>query len=151
MKEFSLSSPAFANGAMIPQKYGYKHGNVSPPLVIQGVPDNCTSLALIMDDPDAVGAVGRVWVHWLLWNIPSHTTKIQESQIPSNSLEGTTDFNEIGYGGPAPPDKQHTYIFNMYALDSVLSIREGATKNQLKEAMKNHIISKASLTGTFAP
>ena len=146
-----LESSAFSNGNEIPKKYGYKHGNVSPPLKISGVPSECESLVLIMDDPDAKAAVGKVWVHWVLWNIPPDTTKIDESSIPPNSIEGSTDFGEVGYGGPAPPDKEHTYIFKLYALNSKLDIPSGSSKKQVEDAMKGHIIAESVLTGTYKP
>ena len=66
---FTLESSAFENGGIIPKKYGYKHGNNSPPLKINEIPENTISLVLIMDDPDAMGAVGKIWVHWIVWNI----------------------------------------------------------------------------------
>ncbi len=69
MSNFTLESEAFDNGEVIPRKYGYKNGNQSTPLNISGIPENTLSLALIMDDPDAMGAVGKVWVNWVLWNI----------------------------------------------------------------------------------
>ena len=123
MGELTLESTAFSNGGEIPRKYGYKNNNVNPPLKISGIPQNTTSLVLIMDDPDAMGAVGKIWVHWLVWNIvPSPT--INESSIPTGAIEGKTDFGEIGYGGPAPPDKRHTYIFKIYALDTKLELRD---------------------------
>ena len=150
MVEFSLTSPAFAAGSEIPRKYGYKYGNSSPPLKIHGIPENCKSLALIMDDPDAMGAVGKVWTHWIIWNI-SPQSDVYESDIPKNALEGITDFEQIGYGGPAPPDKPHTYVFELFALDSMLDLQRGATKAQLEEKIKGHIISSCKLTGTFAP
>ena len=151
MSDFTLKSTAFGNGDVIPRKFGYKNGNVSPPLTISGVPENTLSLALIMDDPDAMGAVGKVWVHWVLWNINSNETEIKENSIPSDCLEGETDFGEIGYGGPAPPDKEHTYIFKLYALDKKLSANKGSTKNQIEEAMKNHIIAETRLEGRYSP
>ena len=119
----TLSSDAFSDGEVIPRKYGYKNGNYSPPLKISGVPENTVSLVLIMDDPDAMKAVGKVWVHWVLWNISPQITEFQENSIPSGSIEGKTDFGENGYGGPAPPDKEHTYIFKLYALDKETSYR----------------------------
>lgn len=151
MSNLTLSSSAFENNMEIPQKFGYKHGNSSPPLSIQNVPENCKSLALIMDDPDAMGAVGKVWVHWLMWNIPPNVSEISESTIPDSSSEGVTDFGEIGYGGPAPPDKKHTYVFKLYALDTALDLKQGATKSELEDLMKNHVISQTTLKGTFAP
>ncbi len=151
MGGFILESEAFDNGGVIPRKYGYKNGNQSPPLKISGVPENTSSLALIMDDPDAMAAVGKVWVHWVLWNINSSTKELKENSIPSDCLEGKTDFGEIGYGGPAPPDKEHTYIFKLYALDQKLDVDKDSTKKQIEEAMKNHIIAKTRLEGKYSP
>ena len=146
-----LESPAFDNGGTIPQKYGYKNGNLSIPLKISEIPENTKSLALIMDDPDAMGVVGKVWVHWVLWNISTNTKEIIENSIPEDSIEGKTDFNEIGYGGPAPPDKEHTYIFKLYALDITLNLKQGSTKTKVEESMKEHIITETKLEGKFAP
>ncbi len=146
-----LTSPAFDNGGTIPQKCGYKHENLSIPLKISGIPDNTKSLVLIMDDPDAMGIVGKVWVHWVLWNISPNTKEIIENSIPENSIEGKTNFDEIGYGGPAPPDKEHTYIFKLYALDVILNLKQGSTKVKVEESMKEHIIIETKLEGKFAP
>ena len=151
MSNFTLESEAFDNGEVIPRKYGYKNGNQSPPLKISGVPENTSSLALIMDDPDAMGAVGKVWVHWVLWNIEPSVVELKENSIPSDCLEGETDFGEISYGGPAPPDKEHTYIFKLYALDQKLDVDKGSTKKQIEEAMKNHIIAETRLEGKYSP
>ena len=146
-----LQSPSFKDGAEIPKKYGYKNDNASPPLTIKETPPQAKSLVLIMDDPDAMGAVGKLWVHWVIWNIDPRESEIKESNLPKDAIEGITDFGEIGYGGPAPPDKRHTYVFKLYALNSKLSLKRGATKKQVEDAMQNHIISQTSLTGTFAP
>jgi hypothetical protein len=147
----TLKSDAFDNGGIIPKKYGYKHGNNSPPLTISGIPENTVSLALIMDDPDAMGAVGKVWVHWVVWNIIPDNIEFQENSVPSNCIEGETDFGEIGYGGPAPPDKEHTYVFKLYALDKKLENSKGSTKKQIEDAMNNHIITETKLEGRYSP
>ena len=99
-----------------------------------------------MDDPDAMGAVGKVWVHWLYY-----TPQTESSGLFDFLISGKTDFGEIGYGGPAPPDKRHTYIFKAYALDTVLDLKEGYSKQELEDVMKGHIIAEAKLTGTYAP
>lgn len=151
MANLSLQSSSFLEGQEIPKKYGYKYENVSPQLTISNVPPNTQSLTLIMDDPDAKEAVGRIWVHWVIWNIDPLTTEIREGATPQGSLEGTTDFGEIGYGGPAPPDKKHTYFFKIYALNCKLDLKKGSTKIQVEDAMKDHIINESVLTGTFSP
>ena len=151
MGELHIESPAFSSGEEIPKKFGYKNDNISPPISISGVPSDAKSLALIMDDPDAMKAVGRVWVHWLIWNIDPSVSEISEGSLPSGSIEGKTDFGEIGYGGPAPPDKRHTYIFKLFALKTKLNLKKGSTKAQLEEEMNGQIIEQATLKGTFAP
>ena len=146
-----IESSAFQNGSEIPRKYGYKKDNINPPISIKEIPNKTKSLALIMDDPDAMGAVGKIWVHWIVWNIDPSNSEIKENSVPSDSIQGKTDFGEISYGGPAPPDKEHTYIFKLYALDEKLSINEGSTKSQVEEAMKGHVLSEAKLEGKYAP
>ena len=136
-----ITSTDFEEGGEIPKKFGYKFENKEPNISFVRPPSGTTTLALIMDDPDAMGAVGKVWVHWLQYHNLSE----------SSPIEGKTDFGEIGYGGPAPPDKLHTYIFKAYALDAELELKEGYSKQELEDAMKGHIISEAKLTGTFAP
>ena len=105
-----------------------------------------------MDDPDAMAAVGKVWVHWLMYR---RNDTDRELNLFANKLgklvKGKNDFGEIGYGGPAPPDKRHTYIFKAYALDTALDLKEGYSKQELEDAMKGHIIAEAKLTGTYAP
>lgn len=148
---FGVESGSFRDGAEIPRRHGYKNGNVSPSLVISGAPPATKSLALIMDDPDAMGPAGKVWVHWLLWDVDPAVREISEGTVPEGAAQGTTDFGEIGYGGPAPPDKRHTYIFKVYALDTMSPVRAGATKAELEKAIKGHVLAEARLTGTYAP
>ena len=156
MTKLKLTSPAFSDGGEIPRECGYKHGNKVPPLKIECAYTRIKRLALIMDDPDAMGAVGKVWVHWVIWNISPGALKefqYENSQTPEiiQSDKGMTDFGEVGYGGPAPPDKRHTYVFKLYALDSWLDLPEGSTKSELEKAMEGHILEQATLTGTYAP
>ena len=148
MGDLKLTSSAFSHGSEIPRKYGYKNGNREPPLTMNGVPEGTKSLALIMDDPDAMGAVGKVWVHWVMWNIDPANTELFVENL---TTEGMTDFGEVGYGGPAPPDKRHTYVFKLYALDSELDLPDKSTKADVEKAMEGHIVDQATLTGTYAP
>ena len=142
MSTFSITSEDFKDGEEIPKKFGYKFENKQPHIEIHNVPENTMTIALIMDDPDAMAAVGKIWVHWL-----------QFFDFPSKNLiiEGKTDFDEIGYGGPAPPNGRHTYVFKGYTLDVKLDLKEGYSKQDLEDAMKGHILAEAKLTGTFAP
>ena len=146
-----LTSTGFSDGGEIPLELGYKKQNEPPALSINGIPEGTKSLALIMDDPDAMDAVGKVWVHWVVWNIDPTKPFITGNPRESGFVEGVTDFGEARYGGPAPPDKRHTYVFKLYALDSKLDLPEGSTKSELEKAMEGHIIEQTQLTGTYAP
>ncbi len=149
MGNLKLTSSAFSDGGEIPRECGYKNGNEVPSLTISGKPEGTESLALIMDDPDAMGAVGKVWVHWVMWNIRSNTAAIGNDS--ANGTEGMTDFGEVGYGGPAPPDKRHTYVLKLYALNNTLDLPKESTKAEVEKAMEGHILEQATLTGTYAP
>ena len=146
MGNLKLYSSNFSDGGEIPRRFGYKNGNEKPTLFVSEKPEGTKYLALIMDDPDAMGAVGKVWVHWVVWNLPSgsHINVM-------TGIEGMTDFGEVGYGGPAPPDKRHTYVFKLYALDTKLDLPDKSTKADVEKAMEGHILDQATLTGTYAP
>ena len=147
-----LTSRAFKNGETIPQMYSYKLGgqcngeNYSPPLSIGASPANTQSFALIMVDPDAGN-----WVHWVQFNIPG-TTKELDSAVggPDLGIKGGNSFREIGYAGPCPPSGTHNYIITIYALDSLLSLSQGATKAEVEAAMRGHILQQAQLIGKFS-
>ncbi len=148
MSKFSIISPDFKEGDEIPKKFGYKFDNKEPEIDFENIPDGTQTLALIMDDPDAMEAVGKIWVHWLVFDSIDLSTKFSNGNLRK---EGKTDFDEIGYGGPAPPNGRHTYIFKAYAVDTKLDLKEGYSKKDLEQAMNGHILAEAKLTGTFTP
>ncbi|KXB04452.1 phospholipid-binding protein [candidate division MSBL1 archaeon SCGC-AAA382A03] len=151
MSDLKLKSTAFSDGEPIPEKYGLTEENVNPPLKFEEVPEEAETLALLMDDPDAVEPAGKVWDHWVVWNIDPDTAEISEGSTPQEATEGMTDFGEKEYGGPNPPDREHTYRFRLYALDAALELPETATKGDVEEAMKGNILDEAELTGMYAP
>jgi Raf kinase inhibitor-like YbhB/YbcL family protein len=149
--DLRLASPAFQDGEPIPRKYGYDAENVNPPLAAENVPADATTLTLVMDDPDAVEPAGEVWLHWLVWNVPADTTTIPEDWSPEAATEGVNDFDERGYGGPAPPDEAHTYRFKLYAVDTRLDVSADASKREVGRAMRGNVLAQTQLTGTYAP
>lgn len=149
-----ISSPAFNNNEMIPDKYTCDGENVNPPLLFNGIPINAQSLILIMDDPDIPDFVKQnmgieVFDHWLVYNIPTTTKEIKENSTPPGTV-GANSKGENNYTGPCPPDGQHRYLFKLYALDKILDLPEGSNKKQVESAMQGHIISQAELIGLYA-
>jgi Raf kinase inhibitor-like YbhB/YbcL family protein len=149
--DLELTSQAFADGESIPDEYGYTNRNVNPPLSIDGISSAAESQVLIIDDPDAQEPAGKIWDHWVVWNIDPERTEISEDWEPTDAVEGENDFGETGYGGPNPPDRRHTYQFRLYALDTTLGVDEGATKDDVEQAMDGHILAQTRLDGTYAP
>ncbi len=150
--KFSLSSSAFKDGEMIPQKYTADGQNVSPPLKWDSIPTGSKSLALIADDPDA--PMGT-WVHWVIFNIPITETGLPEgiptkASLPDGSLQGTNGSHELGYDGPSPPSGTHRYYFKLFALDTLLKLSSGITKPELLKAMEGHIVGQAQLMGRYS-
>jgi Raf kinase inhibitor-like YbhB/YbcL family protein len=149
-----LKSSAFDNGAEIPARYTCKGENISPPLNWETVPEDTRSLVLIVDDPDAPDpkAPKTVWVHWVLYNIPANINSLAEhltsANLPSGTLEGINDWQQLGYGGPCPPIGRHRYFHKLYALDIVLEDLNQPSKTVVEAAMQGHIITQAELVGT---
>jgi Raf kinase inhibitor-like YbhB/YbcL family protein len=147
-----LTSNAFKEGQPIPVQYTCDGKDVSPPLQWTGAPANTRSLALIADDPDAPAGT---WVHWVLYDLPASATELAEDTPKSQHLsggakQGLNDFRRLGYGGPCPPPgKPHRYFFKLYALDTRLELKPGATKAEVERALQNHILGQAQLMGTY--
>lgn len=152
----SVSSLAFEDGEEIPTEYTCEGENVSPPLRIEGIPEEAETLALIVDDPDAPN---QTFVHWLLWNIPADTEQIPQSMPRGPAIsdlggaeQGTNDAEEVGYSGPCPPgeDGPHTYRFILYAVETELELEAGATRDELDAALDGRTVGAARLDGTYS-
>jgi Raf kinase inhibitor-like YbhB/YbcL family protein len=147
-----LTSTAFSQGESIPVKYSCDDENLSPPLKWSGAPPGVKSFALIADDPDA--PVGT-WVHWVVFELQPTTAELPEglpkSQfLPGGAKQGLNDFKHLGYGGPCPPPgKAHRYFFKLYALDSLLDLKPGATKKEVERAIEKHILAQGELMGLY--
>ena len=148
----TIKSSAFNEGEPIPKKFTCDGEDISPELSWDGTPEGTKTFALINDDPDAPG---KTWVHWVIFNIPGSATSLPENmptdkELSDGSRQGTNDFRKIGYGGPCPPGGTHRYYFKLYALDTKLTLKPGALKQELLAAMKGHIVDEGQLMGTYA-
>jgi len=152
---FQLTSTAFAPGGDIPNAHTCEGRDVSPPLSWSGAPGGTRSLALIVDDPDAPdpAAPRRVWVHWVLYNIPAAMHGLREGMsaktLPKGALEGLNDSKRIGWEGPCPPIGRHRYFFKLHALDTALPDLKHPTRAALEKAIEGHLLAQAALIGHF--
>jgi len=142
-----ITSDTFEPNGVIPAKYTCDGLNINPALHFADIPPDTKSLALIVNDPDAVSGE---WSHWIIWNILPTTESIHENSVPATAIQGATDFGANKYGGPCPPTSTHRYEFKLYALDTMLNLPKNTTKSELLNAMQNHIIAEATLTGLYS-
>jgi Raf kinase inhibitor-like YbhB/YbcL family protein len=150
-----VTSTAFQPGGSIPSKYTCEDRDLSPPLAWSGAPPGTKSFALIVDDPDAPDPAKpqRVYVHWVLYNIPATAIALPENAtkkgLPKGAVQGKNDWGKAEYGGPCPPIGRHRYFFKLYALDTELTGLSSPTKGDLERAMNGHVLESGELIGTY--
>lgn len=141
---------SFQQGKDIPPQHTCDGTNTATPVTITDVPPNTKSIALIMDDPDIPEFVKlkykmNVFDHWVLFNIPP-TTKVIDGSL---GVHGKNSAGKNEYIGPCPPDRKHRYFYKVFALDCMLPLAQGTTKQEVLAAMNGHVIAQAELMGTY--
>lgn len=152
----AVRSEDFRARGPIPMTFSAYGQDISPALSWSALPAGTRSVALLMEDPDA--GVGNPFVHWVAWNIAPSMTALPEAvpgspQVPSlgNLRQGRNTRGTVGYFGPRPPvgEKPHRYHFQLFALDNVLNLVPGSSREQLLQAMQNHVLAKGEIVGTY--
>jgi Raf kinase inhibitor-like YbhB/YbcL family protein len=147
-----ITSPMFSSGAEVPKRNTCDGENFSPQLSWDASPAGTRSLAVIADDPDAPRGT---FTHWVLYNLPAAAPGLPEhvapqATLPDGSAQGRNDFGRIGYGGPCPPPgRPHRYFFRVFALDTRLDLKPGATREELERAMQGHVLAQGELMGRY--
>ncbi len=160
----TLSSPDFADGGIIPDKFtskvytGKPIAN-SPALAWTGTPAGTQSFVLIVHDLDVQMGKGLGDnLHWFAWNIPGTATSLPQNMPTLAKLPDGTQQNRwgsapnyyYGWGGPgAPAPIYHHYVFEIWALDSKLDLPESASRADLLKAMDGHVLDKGFTVGRF--
>ena len=165
--KFTLRSKGIVNN-IINEKYGGKGsyiiknvGSLSLPLEWSNAPKGTKSFAIIMEDRDAIPVTGFTWIHWSVADIGADIRELKENESRDNpkliqglnswvsSVGGFTFEEAAFYGGPMPPDKDHTYRIVIYALDKNLNLKKGYYLNELYEKMEGHILGISILEGIY--
>ena len=146
-----IESTAFQDGAVVPDKYSFRGGNVQPDFKLSNVPENTQSFAIIFHDIDvAIGGNTDDVLHWVVWNIPGTTKQIAEGKLPEGSVNGKGIRSNEYMGPGAPPGpRYHHYVFEFYALSAKLDLPPTASRPELLEAMKGKVLAKAAYVGRF--
>jgi Raf kinase inhibitor-like YbhB/YbcL family protein len=153
----TVSSSAFENGGMMPPKYTRQGENVSPPISWSGAPESTRTFVVLAEDRDAPASWLPlfIWVHWLVYDIPSNVTSLPEAVRPHETLDsgarqGVTSFRRIGYGGPWPLFGTHRYFFRVYAVEVAVELQpRKATKKSILKAIEGHVTGYGELVGRY--
>lgn len=151
LSDMKVWATAFELGAVIPDENIKEGENRSPELCWENPPEETRGFAVFCHDPDAPliknGRYG--FVHWLIYNLPKSTTSLDEGTKLGSV--GKNDFDEDGYGGPAPPPNHgvHRYFFWVLALDKDLQLEPGLTLEQFLQQVEPHVIGMNRCFGTY--
>jgi Raf kinase inhibitor-like YbhB/YbcL family protein len=138
-------SSSFPAGSPIPTEYTCDGANRSPRLSWTSVSESAKSIAVVVDD---VGAPGRAFTHWIVWNINPTLDHIDVGA--TNGVVGTNDFGRAAYRGPCPPIGQtHNYRFAVYGLDARLDLKPTDTRAAFERAISSHIVAQGDMIGTY--
>jgi hypothetical protein len=155
-----LTSPVFQNRNWIPKRYTALGENISPPLRWSGEPRSCKGFALLCEDLDAPATPEHAghFVHWIAYHLSPSVSALPEGILSKERLDlpiaidqGLNAFGQPGYGGPLPPHGSgiHHYRFKLYALKAPLGLPPGAGIDAFHEAIKDHVLETAELTGIY--
>ena len=154
---FTLTSPSFAAGEMIPALHTCDGPGMSPALAWSDPPRGTKSLALLLEDPDARDESGKhlAFAHWVLYNIPTEAKDLSlgagsGGELPTGAVEARNETGRAGYFAPCPSEGRHRYVFRLYALDSVLRARSAVTREELVAAIARHVLATAELVALYA-
>lgn len=143
-----FSSPAFEPGSEVPVRFTCDGSDISPELEITAIPEGASTLAIIVDDPDAPTGT---WVHWVVYDIDVSTDSLTvPAERGPDGTEGLNSWNVSGYGGPCPPEgERHRYFFTALALDTDLELPPGLTADELRTAIEDDVVDEAQFMGWY--
>jgi Raf kinase inhibitor-like YbhB/YbcL family protein len=144
-----ISSPSFEPNGPIPALHTCKGRDVSPAVAWHDLPKEATTLAFILDDPDAPGGT---WTHWTFWDLPAKVAGLAEGEPATGrgATEGTTSARRTGYHGPCPPSGTHRYVFTLYAVKGKVGLPATARVEDLRRALQGKALAQTDVMGTFS-
>jgi Raf kinase inhibitor-like YbhB/YbcL family protein len=143
----AVTSPAFADGAAIPEEFTCRGAGTSPPLSWTGLPVGTESVALVVQDPDAPSGS---FVHWVLTGLSPAQDELAAGTVPDGAVEARNGRGEVGWTPPCPPSGTHHYRFTVYALDQPADVPSGADPDDAIRAVEDAGVAHGTLTGTVA-
>jgi Raf kinase inhibitor-like YbhB/YbcL family protein len=143
----TVSSPAFTQGAAIPQRFTCDGDNRSPPLRWSELPTGTVEIALVVDDPDAPRGT---YVHWVVVGLEPASTELAQATVPPGARQIRNSAGKAVYTGPCPPGgPPHHYRFTIYALQHPPDVGDDASPEAAIQAIEAAASARGRLVGTY--
>jgi Raf kinase inhibitor-like YbhB/YbcL family protein len=136
-----VTSPAFADGAAIPERFTCHGAGTAPDVAWRGVPDGTASVALVVSDPDAPDGT---YVHWVVYDLPAADGVLNGGRVPGAAREAKNSGGDEGWTAPCPPSGTHRYVFTVYALRQQAT---GDSTQDLLDDIGRQALASGALTG----
>ena len=151
----AVSSPAFRDSGAIPRANTCDGPGTPPVITWTAVPAATKSVAVVVDDPDALGGD---FLHWLVVGLPPRPGSVPSRAPGVNELDNTGGTH--GWTPPCPPaGSTHRYQFTVYALRDYVCADAGDAANgpgcsppasdQALAQIQDAAIAKGALVGTY--
>jgi hypothetical protein len=133
-----------------------------PPLDWSGVPADAEAVVILVEDADS--PTPQPLVHAIVWDLPGNDGSLAEGALPSASggslaatrnaagdSMGRNSYLSARYLPPDPPPAHglHRYVFQVFALDRVLRFDAPPGRSALLNAIRDHVIAKGMLIGSY--
>jgi Raf kinase inhibitor-like YbhB/YbcL family protein len=143
-----VASSTFVANGRIPLDNSAYGKNISPQLSWSGAPAGVKSYVVLAEDPDAGSP--KPFVHWVVYDIPASARAFPANALPAGAVAGANGSGKAGYRGPhPPPDGDHHYHFEVFALDRLLGLKPGADRDAVVAAMRGHVLAEGEIVGLF--
>ncbi|MDB4943228.1 MAG: YbhB/YbcL family Raf kinase inhibitor-like protein [Labilithrix sp.] len=146
LRTIDVTSSAFTDGGSLPRAFTTDGAGVPPTLAWSNVPAGTCSIVVIAEDPDA--PTPSAFVHWLVYGMPAEVSGIAPGHA---HLEGKNSLLTDGFTPAAPPAGHgiHHYHFQVFALDTVIDLEQGAGRSTLLEEMRDHVLAWGEIVATY--
>jgi phosphatidylethanolamine-binding protein (PEBP) family uncharacterized protein len=141
---FRMTSAAFEDGQMLdPCFTAQEEDAVAPPLEWNAPPPGAQELVLVAECMET-GAC-----HWLVWGLAPQQGKLMEGEVPPRVGKNQAGNSEWLLPNPKEGDPQHTYAFQLFAVDLPLVNMPGAGLDEVAKSMEDHVVSVATLDAVY--
>jgi Raf kinase inhibitor-like YbhB/YbcL family protein len=149
-----VTSDAFASGDALDDKYTQNGANMSPNLSWTRGPVGTRSYVVLAEDA-GVNRHDPV-VHWVIYNIPSSVTFLDQdvptqAHLEMGAEQGKNVRGAAGYVGPKPPAGQtHPYHFEVFAVNRKLDLDPAkADRQAVVNAMKGSVLASGEIVANY--